>query len=88
MDAFMALQGEGIPETLPALQAFVRLFNAVDELMGLQVMFSFKALSACGADERPNVCVYKLMSLQAHFCFERLLTELALEGRVPNFLMS
>lgn len=51
-------------------------------------MFSFESFPAGGADERPRVCVYELMSLEVHFCFECLLTERALEGRVFPLLVA
>lgn len=88
MNAFMALQCECVPETLPTLCAFVRLFNTVYYLMSLQVVFSFESLPTGGADERPRVCVYKLMSLKVHFGFESLLTERALESCIFPFLMA
>lgn len=55
--------------------------------MSLEVALSFEALPTGGADERPRVCVYKLVSLQAHFCFKRLLAELAREGSKLSLLV-
>lgn len=62
MNTSVALQRERVPETLPALRALVRLFNGVHNLMSLQAALSFEGLPTGGADERPGVCVYDLMS--------------------------
>lgn len=88
VDAPVALQADGVPEALPTLGAFVRLFNPVHGLVSLQVAFGFEGLPAGGAAERPCVRVHELVSLQAHFGFESLLAELALEGRVFLLLVS
>lgn len=82
VDAPVALQADGVTETLPALGAFVRLLHQVHDPVSLQVAFGFEGLPAGGAAERPRVRVHELVSLQAHFGFERLLADLALEGRV------
>lgn len=56
--------------------------------MSPQVALSFESLPTAGADERPRVCVYELMRLEVHFRFERLVTELALEGGVFPLLVA
>lgn len=56
----------------------MRLFHAVHSLVSPQVLSRLKALAAGGADERSRVRVDGLVRLQVHFCFERLVTVLAL----------
>lgn len=62
----VTLQGDGVPETLPTLRAFVRLLHRVDHLVSLQVALCFEGLPTGGAHERPEVGVNNLMSLQIH----------------------
>lgn len=59
----VALQGDGVPETLPTLGALVRLLHRVDHLVSLQVALRFEGLPTGGAGERPEVGVNNLMRL-------------------------
>lgn len=59
----VALQGDGVPETLPTLGAPVRLLHRVDHLVSLQVALCFEGLPAGGARERPEVGVNNLVRL-------------------------
>lgn len=63
VDPPVALQGEGVAETAPALGARVRLLNAVNRAVSLQVAFGFEGLPAGGAHERPQVSVDDLVGL-------------------------
>ena len=66
----------------------MRLLRGVNQQMSLQVVFGFEALPTGGAEERPLVCVHKLVCLQVHFGFERPLTDVAPEGSVLLLLMA
>lgn len=63
VSAPVALQGDGVPETLPTLGALVRPLRRVDHLVGLQVALCFEGLPTGGAGERPEVGVDHLVSL-------------------------
>lgn len=57
VNASMAVEREGVSETLPALRAHVRLFHTVHSLVSPQVLSSLKALLAGRADKWSRVRV-------------------------------